>query len=65
MGYCGTGISRSTHFGRKIALQILGRPEGRSAFSEIAFPSHPLHAFAKSAVPAIEAWYRLRDASGF
>lgn len=65
MGYCGTGVSRSTHFGRKIALQILGKPEGQSAFSKIGFPSHPLHAFAKPAVPFVEAWYRLRDAGGF
>jgi glycine/D-amino acid oxidase-like deaminating enzyme len=65
MGYCGTGVSRSTHFGRRIALQMLGRPEGRSVFSDIAFPSHPLHMFAKSAAPVIEAWYRLRDTGGF
>jgi glycine/D-amino acid oxidase-like deaminating enzyme len=65
MGYCGTGVSRSTHFGRKIALQMLGRPEGRSAFNDIAFPSHPLHALAKPAVPFVEGWYRLRDAGGF
>ncbi len=65
MGYCGTGVSRSTHFGRKIALQMLGKPEGRSAFSEILFKGHPLHALAKPAVPFIEAWYRMRDAGGF
>jgi glycine/D-amino acid oxidase-like deaminating enzyme len=65
MGYCGTGVSRSTHFGRKIALQMLGKPEGRSAFSELAFPSHPLHALAKTVAPVVETWYRLRDAGGF
>ncbi len=65
MGYCGTGVSRATHFGRKIALQMLGLAEGRSAFDELPFPSHPLHAFAKPAVPLYEAWYRMRDAAGF
>jgi glycine/D-amino acid oxidase-like deaminating enzyme len=65
MGYCGTGVSRSTHFGRKIAQQLLGKPEGRSAFSDLAFPSHPFQALAKPAVPVVEAWYRLRDAGGF
>jgi glycine/D-amino acid oxidase-like deaminating enzyme len=65
MGYCGTGVSRSTHFGRKIALQMLGKPEGRSAFNEFAFPSHPFQALAKPAVPVIEAWYRMRDAGDF
>jgi glycine/D-amino acid oxidase-like deaminating enzyme len=65
MGYCGTGVSRSTHFGRKIALQMLGRPEGRSAFDELRFPSHPFQMLAKTAAPVVETWYRLRDASGF
>jgi len=65
MGYCGTGVSRATHFGRKIALQMLGRPEGRSAFDDIAFPSHPLHMFARGAVPMVELWRRGRDATGF
>jgi len=65
MGYCGTGVSRSTHFGRKIALQMLGRPEGASAFSDIAFPSHRFQKLAKPAVPLVESWYRLRDAGNF
>ncbi len=64
MGYCGTGVSRSTHFGRKIALQMLGKAEGRSAFDALTFPSHALHAFARPAVPCFEAWYRVRDATG-
>ncbi len=65
MGYCGTGVSRSTHFGRRIALQMLGKAEGRSAFDELTFPSHVFHAFAKPAVPVVEAWYRARDVTGF
>jgi glycine/D-amino acid oxidase-like deaminating enzyme len=65
MGYCGTGVSRATHFGRKIALQMLGRLEGRSAFNDLAFPSHPLHAFTRPAVLLYEGWYRIRDAFGF
>ena len=65
MGYCGTGVSRATHFGRKIALQMLGRREGRSAFDDLAFRSHPFHAFARLAVPVYEGWYRIRDAVGF
>ncbi|WP_347341654.1 NAD(P)/FAD-dependent oxidoreductase [Bradyrhizobium uaiense] len=64
MGYCGTGVSRSTHFGRKIALRMLGDKEGRSAFDELTFPSHMLHAVARPAIPAIEAWYRTRDLTG-
>jgi glycine/D-amino acid oxidase-like deaminating enzyme len=65
MGYCGTGVSRATHFGRKIALQMLDKAEGGSAFDDIAFPSHVFHAFARPAVPFYEGWYRFRDATGF
>ena len=65
MGYCGTGVSRSTYFGHKIALKLLGDPEGRTAFDDIAFPSHPFNAMAPLTVPAFEAWYRLRDALNF
>lgn len=65
MGYCGTGVSRSTHFGRKIALQLLGHPEGASEFSDLGFPGHPFHFAAKHAVPAVETWYRIRDAGNF
>lgn len=64
MGYCGTGVSRSTHFGRKIALQMIGKVDGRSAFDELSFPSHVLHAFARPVVPAVEGWYRVRDVTG-
>ena len=65
MGYCGTGVSRSTWFGHKIALKLLGDAEGATAFDDIAFPTHPFHALAPSMVPAYEAWYRMRDALDF
>ncbi|MBB6308472.1 NAD(P)/FAD-dependent oxidoreductase [Xanthobacter tagetidis] len=65
LGYCGTGVSRATHFGRKIALRMLGRPEGASAFDHLPFPGHPLRALAPLGVPLVEGWYRLRDRTGF
>ncbi len=37
LGYCGTGVSRATYFGNKIALQMLGSAEGRTAFDDLAF----------------------------
>jgi glycine/D-amino acid oxidase-like deaminating enzyme len=64
IGYCGTGVSRSTHFGRKIALQMLGRREGASAFDELKFPAHPLWRFAPIGVPLAEGVMRIRDATG-
>jgi glycine/D-amino acid oxidase-like deaminating enzyme len=65
MGYCGTGVSRSTWFGHKIALKLLGDPDGATAFDDIVFPTHPFHAVAPAMVPVYEAWYRMRDALDF
>jgi glycine/D-amino acid oxidase-like deaminating enzyme len=63
VGYCGTGVSRATYFGNKIALQVLANPEGKTAFDDLTFPAFPAHPIAKQAVPAVETWYRLRDAT--
>lgn len=65
LGYCGTGVSRATYFGHKIALQLLGKKEGRTAFDDLTFPSLPAHPVAKRAVPVVETWYRIRDAANF
>jgi len=61
MGYCGTGVSRSMYFGKKIALQLLGDPHGKTEFDEIRFPSHTFSAFANAAVPVVERWYQFKD----
>jgi len=61
VGYCGTGVSRATYFGHKIALKILGDPDGRTAFDDLVFPAFPAHPIAKRAVPVVETWYRFRD----
>jgi len=63
MGYCGTGVSRSTYFGHKIALRLVGDPDGGTAFDDIPFRSHPFHFAAPVAVPLYETWYRFRDAT--
>lgn len=63
LGYCGTGVSRATYFGNRIALQLLGRKEGRTSFDDLVFPSFPAHPVAKRAVPVVETWYRFRDAT--
>ena len=65
LGYCGTGVSRATYFGHKIALQVAGDPDGRTAFDEFAFPEFPAHPVARRAVPVVETWYRVRDALRF
>ncbi|WP_414463985.1 NAD(P)/FAD-dependent oxidoreductase [Hyphomicrobium sp. DY-1] len=65
LGYCGTGVSRATYFGNRIALQMLEKPEGRTAFDDLAFPPFPAHPIARRAVPFVEAWYRIRDTMNF
>jgi glycine/D-amino acid oxidase-like deaminating enzyme len=63
IGYCGTGVSRATYFGHKIALQLMGHREGRTAFDDLAFPAFPVQPVAKRAVALVETWYRIRDAT--
>lgn len=65
LGYCGTGVSRATYFGNRIALQMLEKPEGRTAFDDLAFPPFPAAPIARRAVPFVEAWYRVRDTLNF
>lgn len=61
MGYCGTGVVRSTYFGHKVALKILGDGEGRTAFDDLEFRNYPVHFLARPLVPVVTEWYRLRD----
>jgi glycine/D-amino acid oxidase-like deaminating enzyme len=63
IGYCGTGVSRATYFGNRIAHQLIGDSAGRTAFDDLVFPSFPVHPVAKRAVPIVETWYRVRDAT--
>jgi glycine/D-amino acid oxidase-like deaminating enzyme len=65
LGYCGTGVSRATYFGHKVALQLIGDADGRTAFDDLNFPSFPFQPIAKQAVPVVETWYRVRDAGKF
>ncbi len=62
LGYCGNaGISRATYFGHKVALKVLGDPDGRTAFDDLRFPAFPFHFMARPMVPVVEAWMSLRD----
>lgn len=61
MGYCGTGVVRSTYFGHKVALKILGDKEGHTAFDDLNFRHYPVHFLTRRMVPVVTEWYRLRD----
>jgi len=61
MGYCGTGVSRSTYFGHKVALKVLNDPEGMTPFDDIEFKSHTFYSGSPWMVPLAESWERFRD----
>ena len=61
LGYCGSGVARATHLGHKIALRVLGDPDGHTAWDAHAFEAFPFPRAARTFLPAAVAWYRLRD----
>lgn len=60
-GYCGTGVVMATHLGRKLALKVLGSPEGATAFDERAFSTRPLYYGRPWFLPVVLTYYGLRD----
>jgi glycine/D-amino acid oxidase-like deaminating enzyme len=43
MGYCGQGVPMAPYFGMRIGQQMLGLPEGRTAFDELSFETRPYY----------------------
>lgn len=64
MGYCGSGVGRASFFGRKIALQMLGDPEGKTTLDDLPFSTRPLYSGKPWFLPAIMAWHRGMDRLG-
>ena len=61
-GYCGSGIALSTYLGRRVAQQILGKPEGATAFDDIPFPTVPFYTGNPWWLSGVLGWYKCRDA---
>ncbi len=61
LGYCGSGVARASYAGRQAALQILGRPEGMSAWNDLHFGAMPLRGFAPLGVLVVTHWKRFLD----
>ena len=49
------------HLGRKLALKILGLPEGRTAFDDIPLPPVPLYNGTAWFRPLMTWWFRGSD----
>jgi len=61
MGYCGSGVSLATWFGRKIGLKVLGSPEGRTPLDGVPFQARSMYnGYPWFLIPSIAA-YRLLD----
>ena len=61
MGYCGSGVSLAPYFGTRLAQQIMGKPEGRTALDGLNFATRPFYTGKPWFLPAVIAGYRLRD----
>ena len=61
-GYCGSGVALSTYLGMRIALQVLGKPEGKTAFDDIPFPTMPFYSGNPWWLFGVLSWYKCHDA---
>jgi glycine/D-amino acid oxidase-like deaminating enzyme len=61
LGCNGSGVAMMTYLGWQTARKIAGVSNQPSAFDTEDFPSHPLYSGNPWFLPAIGAWYRLRD----
>ncbi|MCZ4352284.1 FAD-binding oxidoreductase [Roseovarius aestuarii] len=62
MGYCGVGVMMGSYLGMRLGQQVLGLPEGRTAFDGLAHPTRPFYRGKPWFLPAAVAWYRWKDA---
>jgi glycine/D-amino acid oxidase-like deaminating enzyme len=60
-GYCGSGVVWARWAGQKVALQVLGRAEGRSALHFRPPRLIPFYNGKPWFMPAFFAWYELQD----
>ena len=61
MGYCGSGVGMGSYLGMRIGQQVLGHPEGRTAFDDIAFQTRPFYTGKPWFLAASVRYYRWLD----
>ncbi len=65
MGYCGSGVARSSFFGTKLGHKMLGNDaDGATAFDDLPFNTKPLYNGNPWFLPAIIRWHRIIDRLG-
>lgn len=60
-GYNGSGVAMAPYLGSRIALQVLGEDEGRTAFDGLPFPGIPFYEGRPWFLPALSLWHRIKD----
>ena len=60
-GYCGSGVGIASYLGMKLGLKVLGRPEGRTAFDDLPFPTRPYYTGYPWFLAAAISYYRWLD----
>jgi len=61
MGYCGSGVSLASYFGTRLAQQLLGKPEGKTALDGLQFQTRPMYVGKPWFLPMAVAYYKIRD----
>ncbi|WP_458576364.1 NAD(P)/FAD-dependent oxidoreductase [Aliamphritea spongicola] len=61
MGYCGAGVGMASYLGNKLGKQLVGDPDGKTAFSIPSFQTRPGYRGKPWFLPAAVQYYRLRD----
>jgi glycine/D-amino acid oxidase-like deaminating enzyme len=61
MGYCGSGVSMASYLGTRIGQQVLGSPEGQTAFDDLPFQSRPFYSGVPWFLSASVSYFRLLD----
>ncbi len=62
--FCGSGVVWAPWIGHKAALNILGDSEAETAFTTFGFKGRPLYWGKPWFLPAVIAWYGLKDRFG-
>ena len=63
MGYCGSGVALSIHFGRALGRWLAGQGD-LPAFADRRWPRVPPPAHVPWLLPVAGWWYQARDALG-
>ena len=65
MGYCGSGVARSSYFGQKLGHKMLGHEaEGHTSFDDLPFNTKPLYTGSPWFMPLVLNWHRMADKLG-